>query len=240
LIFASEYPRITNRLIRIATLTVAGGPYIALAVGSAASAGATPTPAPTASAGAAPLAAAQAKAKVAITARLAWLNTTIPAVTANMLITAADRATLLATLNSHATELTALGQKISADTRTEHAEADYQPIFTGLPGLRVGADAGALRRCGRRHHLITSGVLPKLTDPANHALGTAGRCRRGEEHPPVQAPMTDPGKQISAITTATNGLSATVLAYTPAQYDANHPLLSQPRAALTRAGACRD
>jgi hypothetical protein len=141
LIFASEYPRITNRLIRIATLTVAGGPYIALAVGSAASAGATPTPAPTASAGAAPLAAAQAKAKVAITARLAWLNTTIPAVTANMLITAADRATLLATLNSHATELTALGQKISADTRptTSRSSPAYRVYALALTRVHYAA-----------------------------------------------------------------------------------------------------
>jgi hypothetical protein len=44
--------------------------------------------------------------------------------------------------------------------------------------------------------------------------------------------MADLAKQITAIGTETNGLSATVLAYTPAQYDANHALLSPARAAL--------
>jgi hypothetical protein len=48
----------------------------------------------------------------------------------------------------------------------------------------------------------------------------------------VQALMTDLGNQITAITGATTGLSATVLAYTPAQYDANHALLSPARGSL--------
>ena len=47
-----------------------------------------------------------------------------------------------------------------------------------------------------------------------------------------QAAMADLATQITAIGAATSGLSATVLAFTPAQYDANHALLSPSRAAL--------
>ncbi len=49
--------------------------------------------------------------------------------------------------------------------------------------------------------------------------------------------VADLGRRIAAITTATNGLSATVLAFTPAQYDANHALLIAPRATLVQATA---
>jgi len=54
----------------------------------------------------------------------------------------------------------------------------------------------------------------------------------GKNTPAVQALMTDLGNQITAITSETSGLSGTVLAYTPAQYDANHALLSPARASL--------
>ncbi|HEY8729014.1 MAG TPA: hypothetical protein VIL94_05490, partial [Acidothermaceae bacterium] len=54
----------------------------------------------------------------------------------------------------------------------------------------------------------------------------------GKNTPEVQAAMADLATQITAIGAATSGLSATVLAFTPAQYDANHALLSPARASL--------
>ncbi len=79
---------------------------------------------------------------------------------------------------------------------------------------------------------ITGGVLPKLTNAQTTLAGLLAGVDSAKNTAAVQASMTDLGKQIAAITSTTNGLSATVLAYTPAQYDANHAVLSQPRASL--------
>jgi hypothetical protein len=208
-------------------------------------AGADPTPAststptststaPTAANSAARLATIQAVAKVAITARLSALNATIPVVTANPVITDADRATLLATLNHDVDGLTTLEAKIAADSTVTAAQADYQSIFTGF---RVYALALPQVRYATAVDDITALALPKLTNAQSTLASLLAGADAAKNTAAVQAAMTDLATQITAITTTTNGLSASVLALTPAQYDANHALLSQPRAKLVQARA---
>jgi hypothetical protein len=206
-------------------------------------AGADPTPTSTSTSTAAPapaansaarLATIQAVAKVAITARLSALNATIPVVTANPVITDADRATLLATLNHDVDGLTTLEAKIAADSTVATAQADYQSIFTGF---RVYALALPQVRYATAVDDITALALPKLTSAQATLAGLLAGADAAKNTAAVQASMTDLASQITAITTATNGLSASVLALTPAQYNANHALLSQPRAKLVQARA---
>jgi hypothetical protein len=228
---------------RLMTLTVAAATCALVGLSGVtglapANAAAAPTTTPTTPAAstagstagaAARLAAIQARAAAAIAARVASLNRTIPAVTSNTVITATDKATLLATLHGDLAGLPPLGQKIAADTTVAQAQADYETIFTtyrvyalALPQVRYAAAADD----------ITGGILPKLTSADASLAALLIGVDAGKDTPAVQAEMTDLGARISAVTSSTNGLSATVLADTPAQYDANHALLSQPRATL--------
>jgi hypothetical protein len=84
---------------------------------------------------------------------------------------------------------------------------------------------------------LAGGVVPNLTAARSTLAGLLAGVDSAKNTAAVQAWMSDLGHQISAITSATNGLSATVLADTPAQYDADHALLSQPRATLASARA---
>lgn len=233
----------TIRLSRIGAITVAAATCTTLALAVAAPAGAdTPsgssssasTSTSSAAGGAARLATIQALAKLAIANRLTALNATIPVVTANPVISAADRATLLTTLNGDVNGLTPLGAKIAADTTAAQAETDYETIFTGY---RVYALALPQVRYAAAVDDLTAGVVPKLTSAQSTLAGLLAGVDAGKNTPAVQAAMTDLSKQIASITSTTTGLSATVLAYTPAQYNANHAILSQPRASLTQARA---
>jgi hypothetical protein len=232
----------TIRLSRIGAITVAAATCTALALTAATAAGAATVAAPSptstsaspAANGAARLATIQALAKLAIANRLTSLNATIPVVTANPVISAADRATLLTTLNGDLNALTPLAAKIATDTTAAQAQTDYETIFTGY---RVYALALPQVRYAAAIDDLSAGVLPKLTSAQSTLAGLLGGVDAGKNTAAVQAAMTDLSKQIAAITSTTAGLSATVLAYTPAQYDANHAILSQPRATLTQARA---
>jgi hypothetical protein len=231
----------TRRIGWAAALTAAA--ITGTAILTMPAAGADPTPASTPASTSTPTAAAdptarlatiQAAAKVAITARLSALNATIPVVTANPVITDADRATLLATLNHDVDGLTTLGTKIAGDSTVATAQADYQSIFTGF---RVYALALPQVRYASAVDDITALALPKLTNAQATLASLLAGPDAGKNTAAVQAAMTDLPTQITAITTATNGLSTDVLALTPAQYNANHALLSAPRATLVQARA---
>jgi hypothetical protein len=179
------------------------------------------------------LGALQAKAATDITTRLDALNRTIPKVSANQIITAADRATLLATLNADVTGLAALAKTIAADTTTAQASADTKTIFAtyrvfalAIPQVAYAAAAAD----------ITVAELPALID-AQQGLAAVLEVETAKNTSAVAASMTDLGQQIAALTSSTNGLSGMVLAYTPAQYDADPGLLSAPRQTLASAQA---
>jgi len=175
------------------------------------------------------LAAIKAKAAAAITRRLSAISVAINDINNSSVISAGDKTTLLATLNGDVSGLTALGTTIAADATAKQAATDYGTIFTGyrvfalaLPQVHFAAAADS----------ITGVVLPKLTDAQTKLAALLAGVDSGKNTPEVQAAMADLATQITAIGAATSGLSATVLAFTPAQYDANHALLSPARASL--------
>ncbi len=175
------------------------------------------------------LAAIQQKAAADIARRLASLSVAINDVNNSTAISSGDKTTLLATLNGDVTGLTALGVTIAGDTTAQQALTDSKTIFTGF---RVYALALPQVHFAAAADTITVTVLPKLTDAQSKLAALLAGVDSGKNTPAVQALMTDLGNQITAITGATTGLSSTVLAYTPAQYDANHALLSPARASL--------
>jgi len=180
------------------------------------------------------LAAIQAKAAADIAARVASLDKAIPAVTANSVITAADKTALLATLNTDLSGLSALGKAIAGETTAKQAATDAQTIFTSY---RVYALALPQVRYGEAADDLTGGVLPKLTDAQSKLAALLAGPDASKDTAAVQAAMTDLASKITAARTATTGMSATVLAYTPAQYDANPHLLDAARQKLTSAQA---
>jgi hypothetical protein len=175
------------------------------------------------------LAAIQKQAAADIARRLSSLSVAINDVTNSTAISAGDKTTLLATLNNDVTGLTALGTTIANDTTAQQALTDSKTIYTGF---RVYALALPQVHFAAAADTITVTVLPKLTDAQSKLAALLAGADSGKNTPAVQALMTDLGNQITAITGATTGLSATVLAYTPAQYDANHALLSPARGSL--------
>ena len=174
----------------------------------------------------------KAKAATAISARLTSLNSAISAVNNNKWLTSTDKSTALQTLNNDISGLTALGQKIQGDTTLSQAVADYRTIFTGyrvyllaLPQIRLAAASDDL----------STGVVPRLTDAQTRLQNLLNGKDQSKNSSSVQAAMVDLAKQIQAITQLTNGLSGTVLAYTPAQYDSNTSILSPARTSIRTA-----
>jgi hypothetical protein len=219
-----------NRITKV-TAGLATSAVALLGVSGTALAATSPAPAVSPAPSHAPqtLAAIKAQAATDIARRLASLSVAINDVTNSTAISAADKTTLLATLNADVTGLTALGTTIAGDTTVQQAVTDFKTIFTGF---RVYALALPQVHFAAAADTITMSVLPKLTDAQSKLAALLAGVDSGKDTPAVQALMTDLGNQITAITSETSGLSATVLAYTPAEYDANHALLSPARASL--------
>jgi hypothetical protein len=180
------------------------------------------------------LVAIQHRAKVAIIGRLSALNVAISDVNSNRVISSADKSTLLNTLNGDVSGITALEQKIEADTTGSAGLADYQTVFTGY---RVFALALPEVRYAAACDDITGGVLPRLTDAQTKLANLLAGPDKGKDTATLQATMHDLGNQIHAVTASTTGLSATVLAFTPGQWDANPSLLTTPIQTLRAARA---
>lgn len=188
----------------------------------------------TASGSSSALAAIKTKAASAISVRESALQVAVSVVNANKYLTSGDRAHILTTLNSDIDGLNSLAPVIQADTTVAKATTDFRSIFTqyrvfalALPQARFAAAADAL----------TGTVLPRLTDAQSRLQALLSGPDAGKNTTSVQAAMSDLGAQISAITSATDGLSSTVLAFTPAQWDANHALLAPSRSHLVSARA---
>jgi hypothetical protein len=184
--------------------------------------------------GSATLSGIKQKAAAAISARLSSLSTAIPAVKSNRWLTAPDKTTLLNTLTADQSGLTALQPKIQADTTVAQARTDYQSIFLDY---RVYALALPQVRLAAATDDITGGVLPRLTDAQSRLTSLLSGTDSGKNTAAVQAAMSDLAAKIQAITSSTSGLSASVLALTPAQYDANHTVLAGPRETILSARA---
>jgi hypothetical protein len=143
------------------------------------------------------------------------------------------QAALVAYLGADIGPLTQLNQKIQADATVQQARQDFGTIFTGfrvyalvLPAARIGGNADR----------ATATTIPALTAAATKAQQHVNPGNQAV----LQPLIGDLNAQVATASGASNGLAATVLAYTPAQWNADHGLLSAARAADTTTDTALD
>jgi hypothetical protein len=170
----------------------------------------------------------QTKAAAAVSLRVNDLDAAIAKANAESAQLGSGTAALVAYLQADIAPLQALGQKIAGDTSLSEAAADYSTIFTNFRVLAL--DLPAAHIAGATDELQST-VIPKLT-----ALSTKAAARVTATNAPVLQPLlTDLTAQIAAASNGTTGVAATVLADTPAQWNANDDLLSPARGAVQAA-----
>ncbi len=126
-------------------------------------------------------------------------------------------------LGADISPLQQLNQTIQGDSTVQQAAHDFGTIFSDyrvyvlvLPASRMAADADH----------ATATAIPKLTADAAKAQSRVTPANQGTLQPLID----DLNGQITTATNATNGLAATVLAFTPAQWNANNALLAASKA----------
>lgn len=210
-----------THLIRLGAVLLASGVTLG---GVAAAAGAS-TPGSPGNSGAAAvsttLAGIKAQAATDITERVTSLNAAIGRVNAAKGL-GAGQATLMSYLGTDIAPLHQLNQTIQGDSTVQQASHDFGTIFSGyrvyrlvLPAAWIAADAD---------HATTT-AIPNLTVDAAKAQARVTPANQAT----VQPLINHLNGQISTATNATNGLAATVLAFTPAQWDADNALLDESK-----------
>jgi hypothetical protein len=168
------------------------------------------------------LAGIKAKAATDITDRVNALNGAIAKVNAAKDL-GPGQATLVSYLGADISPLQQLNQTTQGDSTLQQAAHDFGTILSDyrvyvlvLPAARMAAYAD--------HALATA--IPKLTADAAKAQSRVTPANQGTLQPLID----DLNGQITTATNATNGLAATVLAFTPAQWNANNALLAASKA----------
>jgi hypothetical protein len=212
-------------LTSVAATTVAA--TAGLTLGSAfASTSPTTTPAATAPAAAKDvklpknptLAQVQAAAATDIANRVTALKTAVAKVQAATDL-GGDQATLVSNLQRNITGLDQLGTSIAGATNLQAAETGYKQMFTNfriyalvIPATRLAAADDRL--------LNTTG--PALTKRAARLAA--------KEASASQPLLADLSTQVTAANTALAGQPVALIAFTPAEWNANHQLLAASRA----------
>ena len=207
-----------TRLTRLGAVALASGATLGAVAGTAG--GATPGSSGNSGASAVPatLAGIKTKATTDITDRVNDLNAAIAKVNAAKGL-GASQATLVSYLGTDSAPLQQLNQTIQGDSTLQQAAHDFGTIFSDyrvyrlvLPAAHIAADAA---------HAATS-AIPNLTADAAKALGRVNAANQATLQPLVD----DLNSQISTATNATDGVAATVLAFTPAQWNGDNALLN--------------
>lgn len=167
------------------------------------------------------------RAKADITDRVNALQAAIAQVNAATGL-GSGRATLVSYLTTSIAPLQTLNQKIQGDTTEKQAAQDFSTIFHGyrvyvltLPAAGIASEADR----------ATNTAIPNLTKSSSEAQSVEGPSNQAELQPLVQ----DLNSKISTATNATNGLAGSVLAMTPAQWNANHAALSPSKSSASAA-----
>jgi hypothetical protein len=232
----------TRHLIRLGAVAMASGATLGVAIGGAvgavsaaaasgmdvgagAVAGAT-TAAPVDLVMPTTLAGIKARASTDIANRVNELNGAIAKVNGAREI-GAGQEILVSYLGTDRSPLQQLNQKIQGDTAVAQAAQDSRSIFNGyrvyllvLPASRIAADADR-----------ATTAIPNLTSYAAKAQSHVNPGNRTQLQPLVD----DLDNQIASATNATHGLAATVLAFTPAQWNADSELLAASRSSAQAA-----
>ena len=114
--------------------------------------------------------------------------------------------------------LEALGADIAADTTVTQVDINIDAVF----GLRVYDLVLPVMTDVVQIDRATNVRIPALNQDITTLKGDLNPNNQGVVGPLVNDMQT----QVQTATSATSGLSAQLLAYTPAQWDANHGLLS--------------
>jgi hypothetical protein len=170
----------------------------------------------------------QAKAAAAISLRVNDLNAAIAKVNADQRL-GSDNTALAAYLQADIAPLQALGQKIAADTTAAAAAADYTTIFVNYRVLALVLPAAHIAGAADQIDVTT---VPALTALATKAASHVNSSNQAA----LQPLLNDLNAEITAATNSTAGVSTTVLAYTPSDWNANHDLLTSGRSAVQTAG----
>jgi hypothetical protein len=125
-------------------------------------------------------------------------------------LTSGDKSALLATESSDASGLTALDATIQSDTTLAQAKADCQKIVTQYRVYVVFEP--------QVHLVIAADQIGAVSAKISTLAGELQQKLGSNPNPTVQAALTDLQKQVSSAQSAVNGLSATLLAQTPAGY----------------------
>jgi hypothetical protein len=215
-------PHARSQLIRLGAIALASGAGLGVVAGMAGAA--TPGSSGNGGASAVPatLAGIKAEAAMDITDRVNDLNAAIARVNAATSL-GATQASLASYLGADIAPLQQLNQTIQADGTTQQAAHDFGTIFSGyrvyrlvLPAARLAADAD---------HATTS-AIPGLTADAAKAQARLNPSNQATLQPLID----DLNTQVAGATNATNGLATTVLAFTPAQWNADSALLNASKA----------
>ncbi len=212
---------VRTHLFRVGALAVASATALGVGWGVAGAAtpatGSTGTSEPS-SAPPASLSGLKARAAEDVNDRVNALNAAIDTANAAKGL-GSGQETLVAYLGSDITPLQQLSEKIQNDSDDKEALTDFQDIFTNFRVYVLVLPAAAL--AGDSFHATTT-VIPNLTTASTKAQAHLTNNNRGV----LQPLINDLNAQIATATSANNGLAATVLAFTPAQWNANHDLLS--------------
>ncbi len=211
--------RARTNLIRLGAVALASGATLGFVAATGAGAATTPGSAGNSGTNAVPatLAGIKAKAAADVTDRVNALNAAIAKVNGAKGL-GSGQSTLASYLGADIVPLQQLNQRIQGDATVAQAAEDFGTIFTDyrvyvlvLPASRIAAGADR----------ATTTVVPALSAGATKAQARVNPGNQAELQPLID----DLNSQIGTATNATNGLAATVLANTAAQWNADHGLL---------------
>jgi hypothetical protein len=173
------------------------------------------------------LAAIQERASRQISARVNALNASIALVQSKSYL-GPDQATLVSDLQSDISALQALAAKISTDTTVAQAISDYTSIFTQL---RIYDLAVPMVNDVIRVDYLGNVALPADNQEISSLNGLVNASNQGVLGPLVMGMQ----EQVQTATAAISGLSAQLLTFTPAEWNANHKLLVSASGGVTAA-----
>jgi hypothetical protein len=165
----------------------------------------------------------QASAVTAIAKREAALTKETGKVNANTYLTNSDKASVLSRINLASTGLTALGQKIAADTDVATAKTDVQSIFTTYRVFAVVIPSAAYATAADD---LTGKALPALTKSytsLNNLLKTKDKAK---DTPALDADLADMQAKTNMASSNVDGVASTALAVTPDDWNSNKSIFS--------------
>ena len=221
--------RVRIHLVRLGSVALVSGVMAGAVAGVAAAATAGPSGNSGSSAVPTTLAGIKAKAATDVTDRVNALNAAIAKVNAAKGLGASQQG-LVSHLDADIAPLQQLNQTIQGDTTVQQAAHDFGTIFGDfrvyvlvLPSTRIAAVADD----------ATVTTVPRLTADTTRAQAHVTAANQAQLQPLID----DLTSQTSTATNATNGLAATVLAFTPAQWNADNGLLGASKSSAQAANA---